>query len=269
MMAKYDVLNLLILLSIDSKKLEDESEYTSTCIHQQFHTTNWPKGSSIDKDDAKALVEHCTILQTLDLSHNPIGADGAKALAEGAEALAEGAEALAEGAKALAEGDKALAEGLKTCTNLLTLNLSSTVRLCTQMMSEEIKSTHDPGQIMAPYRLQSNCPSNSRMFSVDRKYRYSSTGSRLRLREMIFEYKTSYANKDFEFIKLKLRKIIDAAADVNIEYLISYLLQKNLSLTSKTNVDKPFLMNGLGPSDVDVWSLAAYSMVGIHYRAGF
>ena len=202
-------------MSIDSKKLEDESEYTSTYIYQ-FHMTNWPKGSSIDKDDAKALVEHCTILKTLDLSHYPIGADA-----------------------------KALAEGLKTCTNLQTLNLSSTVRSRTHIMLEEIKSTLDPGQIMAPYRLQSlpNCPSNSPLYRlpncpsnscVASKYRYSSTGSQLRLQEMIFEYETSYANKDLESIKLKLRKIIDAAADVNIEYPISYILQKNLlSLTSK------------------------------------
>ena len=88
-------------------------------------------GNNIGSDGAVALAEGlkcCANLQTLDLSYNSIGSDGAVALAEGLKCCAgsDGAVALAEGLKCCtgSDGAVALAEGLKCCANLQTLDLS-------------------------------------------------------------------------------------------------------------------------------------------------
>ena len=105
-----------------------------------------------DEDSLRTALKCCTYLQTLDLSFNDIGLNGAVALAEGLKCCtnlqtlnlsvnsigSDGAVALAEGLKCCtnlqtlnlsgnsigSDGAVALAEGLKCCTNLQTLNLS-------------------------------------------------------------------------------------------------------------------------------------------------
>ena len=106
-----------------------------------------------DKNSLCTALKCCNYLQTLDLSGNYIGSDGAVALAEGLKCCAnlqtldlrysiiclDGAVALAEGLKCCAnlqtlnlsysrifsDGAVALAEGLKCCTYLQTLDLST------------------------------------------------------------------------------------------------------------------------------------------------
>ena len=106
-----------------------------------------------DKESLCTALKCCTYLQTLDLSDNYIGSDGAVALAEGLKCCAiiqtlnlssnsvgsDGTVALAEGLKCYtnletldishnsigSDGAVALAEGLKCCANLQELNLSS------------------------------------------------------------------------------------------------------------------------------------------------
>ena len=105
-----------------------------------------------DKDSLCTALKCCTYLQTLDLSGNSIGSDGAVALAEGLKCCtnlqtlnlwsnsigSNGTVALAEELKCCtniqtldlgsnsigSDGAVALAEGLKCCTNLQTLDLS-------------------------------------------------------------------------------------------------------------------------------------------------
>ena len=100
-----------------------------------------------DKSSLCTALKCCTNLQTLDLSDNSIGSDGAVVLAERLKCGtnlqyncigSDGAVALAEGLKCCtnlhtlnlsynsigSDGGMALAEGLKCCTNLQTLYLS-------------------------------------------------------------------------------------------------------------------------------------------------
>ena len=84
--------------------------------------------NSIGSDGAVALVEglkFCTNLQTLNLSANSIGSDGVVALAEGLNSCTNLQTLNLSGNSIGSDGAVALAEGLKFCTNLQTLNLSA------------------------------------------------------------------------------------------------------------------------------------------------
>ena len=78
-----------------------------------------------DKYSLCTAFKCCTYLQTLNLSSNCIGSDGAVALAEGLKCCTN-LVTLNLGSNSIgSDGAVALAEGLKCCTNLQTLNLSS------------------------------------------------------------------------------------------------------------------------------------------------
>ena len=83
--------------------------------------------NSIGSDGAVALSEGlkcCTNLQTLDLSFNSIGSDGAVALSEGLKCCTNLQTLNLHSNSISSDGAVALAEGLKCCTNLQTLDLS-------------------------------------------------------------------------------------------------------------------------------------------------
>ena len=76
-----------------------------------------------DKNSLCTALKCCTYLQTLDLSSNSIGSDGAVALAEGLECCTN-LQTLDLSYNSIGSGSaESLAKGLKCCTNLKTLNL--------------------------------------------------------------------------------------------------------------------------------------------------
>ena len=76
-----------------------------------------------DKDSLCTAFKCCTNLQTLNLSSNSIGSEGAVALAEGLKCCTNLQTLDLHSNSIGSDGAKALAEGLKCCTNLQTLTL--------------------------------------------------------------------------------------------------------------------------------------------------
>ena len=80
-----------------------------------------------DKNSLCTAFKCCTYLQTLDLSGNSIGSDGAVALADVLKCCTNLKTLNLSGNYIGSDGAVALAEGLKCCTNLQTLNLMDNI----------------------------------------------------------------------------------------------------------------------------------------------